>query len=148
MVLVLVSIGNLILKRKDDLKPVIITLVVNISSLIIILSIGYILKPFDLYFQWRLEKYNEIITLVEDGQIQPGITNLPVQFEHLSDGGVVQVTKNDKNWSVFFYKHRNLLKPSAGYLYRSDSGIPISEDDCLIDWDQLNYPNWWYCHYY
>jgi len=103
----------------------------------------------DLDVYW--DDYNEVIELIEDGELGLQIDDfeiieLPEEYQHLSDDGIILFEKNGEHLKVFFYTFRGVLDNFSGYMYKQDGKTPDS-DDFDGDWSQIveERQNWFFC---
>jgi len=101
------------------------------------------------------DEYNDVIDQIENGTIKVpnedyGLIELPVEYQHLSQGGgEIVYEKKDDYIQIFFYTFRGVLDNFSGYMYKPDDKQPNS-DDFLGDWKQIikERPYWYYCSSY
>lgn len=108
-------------------------------------------------FQSRLDEYNQVVGLVQSGDIGPESVYksrvlLPPEYRHLSNcGGEILVDTDDDIVRVFFFTdYQPGWNSFGGYLYSAD-GKPAQPDDfSLGDWgcEEQQQKSWFYCIHY
>jgi hypothetical protein len=98
-------------------------------------------------FRWKWDDYNEVIALIESGELQPddsGLTRLPPEYLYLTVGGDIIIDTSDVTLSVFFFTFRGVMDNFSGYMYRANNTPP---DDVITDWTQIQQkrPYWFFC---
>jgi hypothetical protein len=104
-------------------------------------------------FRMNWEGYNEVIALVETGEIQPstryGLATLPQEYCGLSRDCEILIDTSDDVTRVFFFTFRGVLDNFSGYMYRSDDRPPDSLD-FAGDWHETEEvrPHWYWMSSY
>lgn len=151
--LILVSIICLPSRIRGSWKQAILPLVINIGTLAIVHFVPFTSIWLELEFRVNWSDYNEVVKLVEDGEIQPnerGLVLLPPEYRHLSKGGgEVIIDTSGGVTRVFFFTFRGVLDNFSGYMYRSDDNPPRREG-FWGDWKQIvqKRPHWFFCASY
>ena len=126
-----------------NLKLAAIPLFINISTLLVVYLVPFAELWQDLRFQWRWADYNEVVHLIETGQIQAdaiGEVQLPDKYAYLSVNGRIQI--NPQATHIFF--PTQTAPHNTGYLYAANNQSPTDWHD---GWQYLvqKRPNWFLC---
>ncbi len=129
------SLVHLILSFKRDRLRAVLPLAVNALLLVLLFTVPFTAITLDLNFRWRLAEREEVVSMVESGElgpVSPGEMksfDLPRKYRHLSRGGRVAVQRDkDGTASVLFYTFVGVLDNFAGFIHRADEGKPSSHD--------------------
>jgi hypothetical protein len=148
--LVITSVIFFFFQIRNNIRFATIPLLINITTLLIIWFVPFTSIWLDIEFRLNLNGYNEVIQLVENGELQcqyvTGHVELPTKYRHLSRGGDIIIDKSDGATSVFFYTYRGVLDNFSGYMYRSND-TPPTPGAGFGDWFQVTQqqPHWYFC---
>lgn len=124
-------------------------LLIQVVCLFIAYGIATLSQAVDLNFRVHVNGFNEVIALVEAGQLQPDEydgAELPSQYKYLSSGGSIRFQKENGVTTVLFYEALGILGEFHGYVYRSNNS-PSQDFYWCDDWLPLRRPqtNWFVC---
>ncbi len=137
------GISMVLLLRGNHKSASFFLFVIALWSVVMIISaVVFSRKLEDKLFEWRAAQYEQVIQLIESGELQTtqGImAQLPIQYRHLSAcGGEIAIDQSDNVTRVLFFTYRGYLSEIGGYIYRSDDLEPQANDFGAI----LKYPGW------
>ena len=124
-----------------------------VSSMVIclVLLLSWTDSRTEFGFRWRLGGYEDVIKLVERGELSPragGFATLPVAYQWLSDSGEVVIIHRENLTSIIFFTQLGFPGEYYAVAYRSDDTVPenFGDDRCDRGWRvQANIPNWFVC---
>jgi hypothetical protein len=112
-----------------------IPLLVQLASLVIVITVPFTSIMLDLDFRLHLKKREEVVHKVISGELQPNVAHssslirLPREYGYLSKGGgEIMVERSGETIYVFFFTYRGVLDNFAGFMYRSDDSSPRDGD--------------------
>jgi len=132
---------------QGSLLPATAPLLINVGTLIIVQGVPFAVLWEDVRFQSNLTAYEQVIDLVEAGDLQPGADGyaaLPFGYRRLSADGRILIDSSAGVTRIFFFRTLSAAGQS-GYLYRSDGAPPQSEfgGGWTAVWAKR--PFWYYC---
>ncbi|MCB8944911.1 MAG: hypothetical protein H6658_14270 [Ardenticatenaceae bacterium] len=130
-----------------NLKLAAIPLFINISTLLVVYLVPFAEIWQDLRFQWRWDDYNEVVRLVEAGQISAGAmgeAQLPDTYGYLSVNGRIHISRQAEATYIFFTSRTT--SQTTGYLYAGNNQLPSSAN-WHSGWQYVvqKRPNWFLC---
>ena len=152
LVLIAVSVASLPLQIRRDWRLGILPLAINLGVLATLWFVPFTRLWLALEFRMNWQGYNEVITLVETGEIQPtgqGLATLPPEYCRVSRDCEILIDTSDEVTRVFFFTFRGVLDNFSGYMYRSDSRPPELLD-FGGDWHEVKEvkPHWYWMSSY
>ncbi|MCP4422860.1 MAG: chromate transporter [Chloroflexi bacterium] len=147
------SLLYLLLRARDSVKLASVPLIINVGTLLIVRFVPFGALWQEMRFQWHWASYNEVVQLVENGDIQPdeqGYAALPFRYRNLvRDGAVIRIDKSDGETRIFYYTKHISPNNFSGYYYRSDNNPPQPGDfDGRWRYVAQKRPYWFYCSSY
>jgi len=158
VLLVVILVSSLYLWRRFiENRLAILPFIISVVTLLVVLIVpsGSIVR--DLIFRSRLNEYNEVVHLVQQGSIRTKNTHsnrvlLPPEYSHLSNcGGEILVDTHDDITRVFFFTdYQPGWNSFGGYLYRLDGKPAQPGDFSLADWgcEEQQQEGWFFCIHY
>lgn len=151
IILWLFSAIRFALKFRDGAKSAGLPLLV--SSIVICLAVllYWTNSRIEFGFRWRLSKYEDVVRLVERGELRPdggGFATLPEDYQWLSDGGEIVIIHRENLTSIIFFTQLGFPGEYLAIAYRSDDSVPenFHNDRCDRGWRvQANIPKWFAC---
>lgn len=148
---VLLSLIHLFNLRKQNLIQSFLPVIINLIFILVFnISAKYVPET-NLGFRWKLDDYEEVISLVNNNSIQldsNGIGELPDEYKYLSDGGRIWVAERGDVLDVMFLEHRGILGEYRGTVFSPDGSPPIDHNNftCdILEQIQKDNPNWYEC---
>jgi hypothetical protein len=126
-------------------------LLVNTIVICLAVLLYWTNSRFEFGFRWRLDKYEDVVRLVERGELKPnagGYATLPKDYQWLSDSGEIVIIHRGDLTSVVFFTQRGFPGEYYAIAYRSDDSAPKNyyDDRCDSGWRvQANIPKWFAC---
>ena len=139
------------LGSRDYAKRARLPLLVNTIAICLVVLLYWANSRFELGFRSRLNGYENVVRLVERGDLKPddgGFATLPEDYQWLSDGGEIVIIHRGDLTSVIFFSQLGYPGEYYAVAYRSDDSIPENFDDdrCDRGWRvQANIPKWFAC---
>ncbi len=136
---------------RDGVTSVGLPLLVNSIIICLALLLYWINNRVEIGFRWRLSGYEDVVRLVELGELRPdenGFATLPKYYQWLSDGGEIVILQRENITSIIFYTQIEFPGEYYAFAYRSDDSIPTNfhDDRCDRGWRvQADIPNWYVC---
>jgi hypothetical protein len=136
---------------RDGARRARLPLLVNTIVICLAVLLYWTNSRFELGFRWRLGRYEDVVTLVERGEVRPddgGYATLPEDYQWLSDGGEIVIIHRGNLTSVIFFTQLGFPGEYRAIAYRSDDSIPenYNDDRCDQGWRvQANIPKWFVC---
>ncbi len=151
--LLLASLVYVLLAGGRNLKLAAIPLILNVWTLLIVEFVPFEQVWEQARFRWHLNGYQEVIYLVESGQLRPneqGEITLPAHYHSLSaDNGRILAETDEGMTQIIFFTRYNAPRDFSGYLYRSDNTPPrMSEFGGRWRHVVQVRPNWFFCESY
>lgn len=148
LILVLTSAIHLLIQVGRNWKLAVLPLAINLSVVAILWFVPFTSLWLAREFRMNWEGYNEVVALVEAGEIQPysyDLAPLPSEYCRLSRGCEILIDRSDGVTRVFFYTFRGVLDNFSGYMYRSDDSPP-EPSSFGGDWHEINQvrPHWYW----
>jgi len=137
--------------RDGTAKSASLPLLVNSAFICLVILLYWTNSRIDFGFRWRLDGYEEVVRMVENGELMPndaGFATLPEDYQWLSDGGEIVILHREDFTSVVFYTQIDFPGEYYAIAYRSDDSIPqnFNADRCDRGWRiQADIPNWFVC---
>ncbi|RMG97010.1 MAG: hypothetical protein D6706_09205 [Chloroflexi bacterium] len=146
--LVFASVLYLALRGQQSVRLAAVPLAINLLTLLAVEFVPFSSLWEQARFRWYLAGYNQIIELVESGQLVPnesGFASLPAGWHYLSENGQVMIDTHDSVTRVFFFTEWHSRQQFSGYLYRSDNRPPANEFGGRWRVIIPKRPYWFYC---
>ena len=147
------SLLYLLLRWSDTVKLAAVPLIINIGTFLIVRYVPFGSLWQEIRFQGNMNRYQEIVYLVESGQLQPdaaGYATLPLRYRSLTrDGDTIRIDVDGDVTRLFFYTRRASPQNFTGYYYRSDNNPP-QPGEFDGRWRHMSQvrPYWFYCSSY
>ncbi len=151
VVFTLVSIVYVRHSSTFRLKRNAIPLIINVSTLLIIQFVPFADLWQEVRFLWQRTYLDEIIALVESGQLQPdssGFAQLPPKYDRLSEDGRILIEQTGERTAVFFFTRYQSHWNYAGYLYSSNNALSLPDFGGHWRTVEQKRPNWFICQSY
>lgn len=151
IILWLFSTIRFALRFRDGAKSACLPLLVNTTVICLAVLLYWTNSRFEFGFRWRLGRYEDVVRLVERGELRPddgGYATLPEDYQWLSDGGEIVIIHRGNLTSVIFFTQLGFPGEYHAIAYRSDDSIPenYNDDRCDRGWRvQSNIPKWFVC---
>ena len=142
---------RLAFRFRDGVKGAGLPLLVNTIVICLIALLYWANSRTEFGFRWRLSRYEEVVRMVERGELTPdggGFAPLPENYQWLSDGGEIVILQRENLTSVIFFTQLGFPGEYHAIAYRSDDSIPqnFNDDRCDQGWRvQADVPNWFAC---
>jgi hypothetical protein len=139
------------LRFRDGAKSARLPLMVNTIVICLAVFLYWTNSRIEFGFRWRLGRYEDVVRLVERGELRPddgGYATLPEDYQLLSDGGEIVIIHRGDLTSVIFFTQLGFPGEYYAIAYRSDDSIPenYNDDRCDRGWRvQANIPKWFVC---
>jgi hypothetical protein len=139
------------LRFRDGAKSARLPLMVNTIVICLAVFLYWTNSRIEFGFRWRLGRYEDVVRLVERGELRPddgGYATLPEDYQWLSDGGEIVIIHRGDLTSVIFFTQLGFPGEYYAIAYRSDDSIPenYNDDRCDRGWRvQANIPKWFVC---
>jgi len=151
IILWLFSAIRFALRFRDGAKSAALPFLVNSIVICLVVLLYWTNSSIEFGFRWRLGKYEDVVRLVERGELRPddgGYVTLPEDYQWLSDGGEIVILHRGNLTSVIFFTDVGFPGEYHAIAYRSDDSIPqnYQDDRCDQGWRvQANIPKWFIC---
>jgi hypothetical protein len=148
--LLLASLLYVLIVGNRNVKLAAVPLIINLWTLIIIQFVPFETMWERLRFRWNLPNYQQIIYLVETGQLQPdaqGEVMLPAPYQYLSaHNGRILTRTHEGTIELIFFTRYNTPQDFSGYFYRADD-TPPTMNEFGGRWRHVAQvrPNWFFC---
>lgn len=150
MAMILASAFYLPLNAQHGVKWAALPLFINVGTLMIVQLVPFTQLWEAARFHWRVGQYENVVQLVESGQLvagESGTLMLPDEYRSLSPvDGRIAVETSEGVTAVFFFTEQKGPLEFAGYLYRSDLNPP-QQGEFLGRWQYVlpKQAHWYYC---
>jgi hypothetical protein len=147
----LFSAVRLAFRFRDGAKRAYLPLLVNTIVICLVALLYWTNGRTEFGFRWRLGRYEEVVRMVERGELTPdggGFAALPEDYQWLSDGGEIVILQRENLTSVVFFTQLGFPGEYHAIAYRSDDSVPqnFNDDRCDQGWRiQADIPNWFAC---
>jgi hypothetical protein len=134
-----------------NLKIAALPLIINVSTLLIIYFVPFADLWQEVRFFVRWHRYNEVVQLVEDGDIAvdgDGVAQLPSRLAYLSQDGRILIHRNNGTTHIFFTTRQITPWNYTGYLYTSDNMLDNHHFDGQWRSVVQKRPYWFICSSY
>ncbi|MEZ4591901.1 MAG: hypothetical protein R3D55_12290 [Chloroflexota bacterium] len=150
MAMLLASVFYLPLNAQHGVKWAALPLFINVGTLMIVQLVPFTQLWEAARFHWRVGQYENVVQLVEGGQLvvsENGTILLPEEYRVLSPvDGRIAVETSGGITSIFFFTEQKGPLAFAGYLYRSDMNPP-QQGEFMGRWQYVlpKQDHWYYC---
>ena len=147
---ILASALFLAVRISGGMKLAAIPLVINVGTMMIVQLVPFDTLWEELRFTWQQQSYAEIVTLIQQQQIQPdfdGKASLPARYRHLSDdGGQIWIAQRGEQLLVFFPSDYAGPQAFSGFFYQADDQLP-QDGEFGAKWRLVEEkrPYWYFC---
>jgi hypothetical protein len=151
IILWLISALRFTLGFRNLAKSAGLPLLVNSIVLCLVVLLYWTNNQTEFGFRWRLGGYEEVVQLVESGELKPddnGYATLPEDYQWLSDGDEIIIIHRENLTSIIFFTQVEFPGEYYAIAYRSDDSIPenYNDDRCDRGWRvQADIPKWFVC---
>lgn len=149
LVLWLYSAINFVVNFKNGVKIAGLPFLISSMAICLIVLLSWTDSRTEFGFRWRLGGYEEVVSLVERGELKPGtggFVTLPQSYQWLSDGGKIAILDRESQTSIIFFTDLEYPGEYYAVTYRSDDTVLENDDRCDQGWRvQDTIPNWFVC---
>ena len=149
LVLWLYTAVNFVVHFKNSARIAGASFLISSMAVCLIVLLAWADSRTEFGFRWRLGGYEDVVRLVERGELTPGtggFATLPKSYQWLSDGGKIVILDQEHVTSIIFFTDLEYPGEYYAVTYRSDDTIPENNDRCDEGWRiQDTIPNWFVC---